>query len=75
MLLNMVYCLDAGNFLNPNTINELLILIFSVIIELKQLQTLKLNDGAVNFHMMFGNKRHNGLTTNQKKHLLPVAQK
>lgn len=42
-------------FLTPNTITELLILIFSVVIELKQLQTLKLNDGAANFRMMFGN--------------------
>lgn len=42
-------------FLTLNTINELLILILSVVIELIQLQTLKLNDGAANFRMMFGN--------------------
>jgi hypothetical protein len=43
-------------FLTLNTINELLILILSVVIELIQLQTLKLNDGAANFRMMFGNR-------------------
>lgn len=43
-------------FLTPNTINELLILIFCVVMELKQLQTLKLNDEVANFRMMFGNR-------------------